>query len=110
MYKKKGVSKLGKPAGERNALIKSQVKDLLKNGFIRTTKARGKAVVRKLDSLMSDVTDKKMKTVSEYIADSALEEKVSKMELKGKRSGFATIREIKNRPGDNSEQVLIELI
>ena len=110
MYKKKGVSKLGKPAGERNAMIRSQVKDLLMNGYIRTTKARGKAVVRKLDSLLAFVTDKKMKEVSEYIGDERLESKIVKMDLKGKKSGFATVVQIKNRPGDNSEKVLIELI
>lgn len=109
MYKKNSVRKLGKPADERNALIRSQLKDLIKNGHISTTKARGKEVIKKLDSLMSDIVDNKLKGVKEYIGDDMLIGKLSKIPTK-KKSGNVTMVEVKNRAGDNSEKVLIELI
>ncbi len=110
MNKKSGVKKLGKPAGERNAMIRSQVKDLIERGHIKTTKARAKQVVRKLDQLITMVLEKKTKTVSEYLADKDSEAKLLKLSFGDRKTGFASMIPVKNRPGDNSELVLVELL
>jgi ribosomal protein L17 len=110
MNKKNGVKKLGKPAGERNAMIRSQVKDLIQRGHIKTTKARGKQVIRKFDQLIGMILAKNNKLVSEYLSDSKAEEQILKLNLGERKTGFATMIEIKNRAGDNAERVLIELI
>lgn len=110
MKKQSSVKKLGKPAGQRNALIKSQVGDLLRNGHIKTTKARAKVVAQKVDTLLAFVDVKNTKEVQEYIADAKLVQKVIKLPTNGKRSGFVSMTTIKNRPGDNSELVLLELL
>jgi len=110
MYKKKSVNKLGKPADERRALIKSQIKDLIGRGYIKTTKARAKVVVGELDHLISLVLSKKMKMVEEYLMDERLQEKLTKMQFGERKTGFASMTPIKNRAVDNSKIVLIELL
>lgn len=110
MYKKIGVKKLGKPADERKALVKSQVKDLIGRGYIKTTKARAKVVVGELDHLISLVLSKKSKLVGEYLMDTNLQTKLEKMNFGERKTGFASMTTIKNRPGDNAEVVLIELL
>lgn len=110
MNKKKGVKKLGKPAGERNAMIRSQVKDLIERGHIKTTKPRAKQVIRKLDQLISFVQKKNLKQVSEFLNDEALERKLQKIDFGERKTGFTNLIEIKNRSGDNAELVLVELL
>jgi len=110
MNKKNSVKHLGKPTDQRNALVKSQVKDFFKYGYLKTTKARAKAVAQKVDILMAFVEDKNLKKVGEYLSDKALSDKVSKLTLNGKKSGYTTITTLKNRAGDNAELVLIELL
>lgn len=110
MKKQNSVKKLGKPAGQRNALIKSQVNDLFRSGYIKTTKARAKVVAGKVDSLMAFVDAKNEKSLSEYITDKNLLAKVCGLKTEGKKSGFVSVKTIKNRPGDNAELVLVELL
>lgn len=109
MNKKNSVNHLGKPKDEREALIKSQVKSLLDHGYIRTTRARAKAVSQKIDTLMTYAVEKNQKSLVEYLNDRTLVEKIMKVDTKGKRSGFTTMVALKNRPGDNAEVVLVEL-
>ncbi len=110
MNKKSGVKKLGKPAGERNAMIRSQVKDLIDRGHIKTTKARARQVVRKLDQLVTMTLSSRTKIVIEYLSDNNLVNKLMKMNFGDRKTGFANMVEIKNRPGDNAELVLVELL
>lgn len=110
MYKKNSVKKLGRPAGERIALIKSQVKDLIERGHIKTTKAKAKQVMAQLDRLITSVQSGKTKTVNEYLKNSDLENKLQKMNFGERKTGFATMVTLKNRAGDNAELVLVEII
>lgn len=110
MYKKKSVRKLGKPADQRNALLKSQVKDLIERGFIRTTKVRAKEVVRILGKLAHYAEKKNIKKLDEYLKNDLLVSRITKLNLSERKTGIATMIQIKNRPGDNAEQVLVELI
>jgi ribosomal protein L17 len=110
MKKQNSVKKLGKPAGMRNAMIRSQVNDLLNNGHVKTTKARAQVVAQRVDSLMAFVDQKNEKMLIELIANKALLAKVKEFKTEGKKSGFVSMRTIKNRPGDNAEVVLLELL
>jgi large subunit ribosomal protein L17 len=110
MNKKSGVNKLGKPADQRNALIKSQVKDLLERGHIKTTKQRARAVAQRVDILIAFAVDKNGKSIQEYLTNEALTKKVLAFNTEARRSGFTSITAIKGRSGDNAELVLIELL
>lgn len=110
MYKKKSVRKLGKPADQRKALLKSQVKDLIERGFIRTTKVRAKEVVKILGQLAHYAEEKNIKKLDEYLKNDLLVSRITKLNLSERKTGIATMIQIKNRPGDNAEQVLVELI
>jgi large subunit ribosomal protein L17 len=109
MNKKNSVIHLGKAKNQRDALVKSQVKDFFQHGYIKTTKTRAKAVIQKVDILMAFVADKNLKEVTDYIRDDALVSKISKFDTSNKRSGWVYVTPIKNRPGDNSEVVLLEI-
>jgi large subunit ribosomal protein L17 len=110
MNKKNGVKKLGKSADQRRALVKSQVKDLIDRGYIRTTKQRAKVVVKVLNQLVSMVLDKRMKQVTEYLMSPSLERKLEKINFGERKTGVASMTTIKNRPGDNAEVVLVEIL
>ncbi len=110
MNKKNGASHLGKPKNQRVALVKSQVKDLLDRGHIKTTKARARAVAQRVDILLAFAVDKNAKQIREYLTDDALTQKVMAFETTGRRSGFTSVTTIKGRAGDNAELVLIEML
>lgn len=110
MNKKNSVKHLGKPTDQRNALIKSQVKDLFLHGYLKTTKARARAISQKVDALIAFVDEKNEKMISSYMQDTRLSEKVMKLQTDGKKSGFTSITTIKSRPGDRAELVLVELL
>ncbi len=110
MKKKNKVQKLGKAADQRNALIRSQVKDLLERGHIKTTKARAKVVSQRIDSILSFVVEGNSKSVKEFLMDKELFNKVMKFNVEGRKSGFVSLRAIENRSGDNAERVLVELL
>lgn len=110
MRKKNSVKKLGKSKDQREAMVRSQVKDLIKNGYLRTTKMRAKVVSSKIDSLLAFADVKNEKQLEEYLRDRELTKKLLEYPTEGKKSGFVNLTKIKNRAGDNSEVVLIELI
>jgi ribosomal protein L17 len=110
MYKKIGVKKLGRPAGERNALIKSQLRDLIERGHIKTTKAKAKVVMQKLDQMVVKVLENNFKEVNEYFGNQELSQILSKYNFGERKNGFASMVSIKSRAGDKAELVLVELL
>lgn len=110
MKKQSSVRKLGLPKGEREALIKSQVKDLLQNGHLKTTKSRAKVVAQHVDSLLGHAANNNVKCVEEYLVSKTLVSKVSSLNFENQKTGFVSMRTVKNRPGDNAELVLLELL
>lgn len=109
MNKKNSVIHLGKAKDQRDALVKSQVKDFFRNEYLKTTKTRAKAVIQKVDMLMASVADKNLKQVQDYLRDEELVNKLSKFDTSAKRSGWVFVTPVKNRPGDNAEVVLLEI-
>ncbi len=110
MNKKNSVKHLGRPTDERNALVKSQVKDLLSHGYLKTTKSRARAISQRIDSLLAFVEEKNVKQVEEYLGKGELCNKVMSLPTNGKKYGFTSVTTIKNRAGDNAELVLVELL
>ncbi|GIW57618.1 MAG: 50S ribosomal protein L17 [Candidatus Dojkabacteria bacterium] len=110
MYKKKSVRKLGKPRDQRIALVKSQVKDLIRKGYIKTTVARAKEVVRVLGVLAHYVKSENRRMAEAYLRDERLVSRLSSLDLDRRLTGLARMIKIGNRKGDNAEKVLVELI
>ena len=110
MYKKKSISKLGKPKDQREALIKSQVRDLITNGFIKTTKARAKAVSRQFDILMDFVAKNNERELNRYLTNSDVVSKIMKVKVNDHKAGYTGSTVIKSRAGDNAELVLVEIL
>ncbi|WP_299492350.1 50S ribosomal protein L17 [Acaryochloris sp. IP29b_bin.137] len=109
------VHKLGKPADQRKALLRSLSTQLIRHGRVTTTKARAKAVrsqVEKMITLAKDGSLASRRQALGYIYDKqlvhALFDQVS--ERYGDRNGGYTriIRTIRRR-GDNAEMAIIEL-
>ena len=109
MYKKKSVSKLGKPKDQREALIRSQVYDLVKHGYIRTTRARAKQVARTMDIILDHVQKGNKVQVGKFVKDNDLRNKLFGLNLNDRKTGFVTMTALHNRPGDRAEVVLLEL-
>ncbi len=110
MYKKKSVRKLGKPRDQRIALVRSQVKDLIGRGYLRTTEARAKEVVRALGILAHYVKSENKRMAEDYLRDERLVLKLSSLDLNNRFTGLARMIKIGRRKGDNAEKVLVELI
>lgn len=109
------VHKLGKPADQRKALLRSLSTQLIRHGRVTTTKARAKAVrsqVEKMITLAKDGSLASRRQALGYIYDKqlvhALFDQVS--DRYGDRNGGYTriIRTIRRR-GDNAEMAIIEL-
>lgn len=109
------VHKLGKPADQRKALLRSLSTQLIRHGRVTTTKARAKAVrsqVEKMITLAKDGSLSSRRQALGYIYDKqlvhALFDQVA--DRYGDRNGGYTriIRTIRRR-GDNAEMAIIEL-
>ncbi|ABW26289.1 MULTISPECIES: 50S ribosomal protein L17 [Acaryochloris] len=109
------VHKLGKPADQRKALLRSLSTQLIRHGRVTTTKARAKAVrsqVEKMITLAKDGSLASRRQALGYIYDKqlvhALFDQVA--DRYGDRNGGYTriIRTIRRR-GDNAEMAIIEL-
>ncbi|BDQ04940.1 MAG: 50S ribosomal protein L17 [Candidatus Dojkabacteria bacterium] len=110
MYKKKRVRKLGKPRDQRIALVKSQVRDLIGRGYIKTTMARAKEVVRVLGVLAHHVKSENKRMAEAYLKDERLVSRLSAFDLDKRLTGLARMIKIGNRKGDNAKKVLVELV
>lgn len=110
------VPKLGKPADQRKALLRSLTTELIRHGRITTTKVRAKAVrseVEKMITLAKDGSLASRRQALGYIYDKqlvhALFEGVN--ERYGDRNGgYTRILRTVPRRGDNAEMAIIELV
>ncbi|ASC74325.1 50S ribosomal protein L17 [Halomicronema hongdechloris C2206] len=109
------VPKLGKPADQRKALLRSLTTELLRHGSITTTKARAKAVRAEAERIITLAKEGSLAARRQalgYLYDKqlvhALFEQVGTRY--GDRNGGYTriLRTIKRR-GDNAEMAIIEL-
>lgn len=109
------VPKLGKPADQRKALLRSLTTELIRNGQIKTTKARAKAVRSEADRMITLAKDGSLAARRQalgYMYDKDLVHTLFEKapERYGDRQGGYTrvLRTVRRR-GDNAEMAIIEL-
>ena len=109
------VPRLGKPADQRKALLRSLTTELIRNGQITTTKARAKAVRSEADRMITLAKDGSLSARRQalgYMYDSNLVHALFERapERYGERQGGDTriLRTVRRR-GDNAEMAIIEL-
>ncbi len=107
----------GKDKAHAKALIKSQIIELIRNGRIKTTPTKAKALKSSFDKLVTMY--KKNTEASKKIVISRLGEnkraftqleKVVKEKLGDRNSGYTRIIKTLSRPGDNAKQAYIMLM
>ena len=110
------VPLLGKPADQRKALLRSLTTQLIRNGQIKTTKARAQAVRSEADRMITLAKDGSLaarRRALGYIYDKKLVHALfaEAPERYGNRNGgYTRIIRTVNRRGDNAEMAIIELV
>ncbi|MEM6713524.1 MAG: 50S ribosomal protein L17 [Cyanobacteria bacterium P01_C01_bin.147] len=109
------VPRLGKPADQRKALLRSLTTELIRNGQITTTKARAKAVRSEADRMITLAKDGSLSARRQalgYMYDSnlvhALFERAPER-YSERQGGYTRILRTVRRRGDNAEMAIIEL-
>ncbi len=110
------VKKLGRPADQRRALLRSLATELIRHGQITTTKTRAKAVRSEVDKIITLAKDGSLsarRRAIAYLYDKNLVHSLFEnvQERYGNRQGGYTrvLRTIRRR-GDNAEMAVIELV
>ena len=110
------VAKLGLPADQRKALMRSLATEIIRHGQIKTTLIRAKAVRSEVDKMITLAKDGSLAARRQalgYIYDKDLVSELFKAvgERYGKRNGgYTRIVRTKRRRGDNAEMAIIELV
>jgi large subunit ribosomal protein L17 len=110
------VPKLGLPADQRKALLRSLATEIIRHGQITTTKARAKAVRKEVDNMISLAKENSLaakRRAMGYLYDKQLVYELFK-EVKSRYSdragGYTRLVRTKPRRGDNAEMAIIELV
>lgn len=110
------VKKLGRPADQRRALLRSLTTELIRHGQITTTKTRAKALRSEVDRMITLAKDGSLsarRRALGYMYDKQLVHQLfaDAQERYGNRNGGYTrvLRTIRRR-GDNAEMAVIELV
>lgn len=109
------IPKLGKPADQRKALLRSLTTELIRNGRITTTKARAKAVRTEADHMITLAKEGSLaarRRALGYMYDKQLVHALFEQagERYGNRNGgYTRILRTVSRRGDNAEMAIIEL-
>ncbi|MFM7219977.1 MAG: 50S ribosomal protein L17 [Nodosilinea sp.] len=109
------VHKLGKPADQRKALLRSLTTELIRHGRITTTKARAQAVREEADRMITLAKDGSLparRRALGYIYDKDLVHALFSQvaDRYGDRAGgYTRIVKTVRRRGDNAEMAIIEL-
>lgn len=106
---------LGKPADQRRALLRSLATELIRNGRIKTTKTRAKAVQAEAERIISLAKEGSLASRRQamgYLYDKqlvhALFEQVGNR-YGDRQGGYTRILRTVSRRGDNAEMAIIEL-
>lgn len=116
MRHRRRVPKLGKPADQRRALLRSLATELIRHGRVTTTKARAKAVrsqVEKMITLAKDGSLASRRQAIGYLYDKQLVHalfEAAKDRYGNRNGGYTRILRTLRRRGDNAEMAIIELV
>ncbi|MEM6837731.1 MAG: 50S ribosomal protein L17 [Cyanobacteria bacterium P01_C01_bin.120] len=109
------VPRLGKPADQRRALLRSLTTELIRNGQIKTTKVRAKAVRSEADRMITLAKDGSLASRRQalaYIYDPKLVKALFEQapdRYSDRQGGYTRILRTVRRRGDNAEMAIIEL-
>lgn len=109
------VPKLGKPADQRRALLRSLTTELIRNGRITTTKARAKAVrseAERMITLAKNGSLESRRRALGYLYDKQLVHalfEAASDRYGDRKGGYTRILRTVRRRGDNAEMAIIEL-
>lgn len=117
MRKKVFGRTLSRNRRSRSILFRSLIKSVVRDGKIRTTKAKALAIQRELDALMSLVNENSVNARRQALAllgnDSKLTDFLFSKYLNfanSRKSGFTRISMIETRRGDNAPIVSLEWV
>ena len=112
----KSGRKFGLDKGARKAIMRNMAKQLFIYGRIRTTVARAKylrTIVEPIITRAKSGTLNDIREVYKYIDDRDMIKKIFSEVAplyKDRKGGYTRVLRLENRPGDNAEMALIELI
>ncbi len=110
------VPELGRPADQRKAMLRSLTTALIRNGQIKTTKARAKAVRTTADHMITLAKDGSLaarRRAMGYLYDKDLVHALfaeAKDRYGERNGGYTRIVRTIRRKGDNAEMAIIELV
>lgn len=108
--------KLGKDKSHRESMLRSLVTQVIQYEAINTTHAKARALVQKLDHVITLGKKKNLharRMLQNELSDELAVKKVLEVlvdRYKERSSGFAQVVKIKNRKGDNAEIVRVLLM
>jgi large subunit ribosomal protein L17 len=109
------IPQLGKPADQRRALLRSLTTELIRNGQIKTTKARAKAVRSEADRMITLAKDGSLAARRQalgYMYDKDLVHALFEQapeRYSDRNGGYTRVLRTVRRRGDNAEMAIIEL-
>ncbi|NCJ08043.1 50S ribosomal protein L17 [Synechococcales cyanobacterium C] len=109
------VHKLGKPADQRKALLRSLTTELIRHGRITTTKTRARAVRERADQMITLAKDGSLasrRRALGYLYDKDLVHSLfaqAPERYANRQGGYTRIIRTVHRRGDNAEMAVIEL-
>jgi large subunit ribosomal protein L17 len=110
------VPKLGLPADQRKALLRALTTQLLREGEVKTTKARAKVVRGTTDKMITLAKDGSLaarRRALGYIYDKDLVNDIfakAPERYANRDGGYTRLIRTKNRRGDNAEMAILQLI
>ncbi|NEQ32508.1 MAG: 50S ribosomal protein L17 [Leptolyngbya sp. SIO4C5] len=115
MRHRRRIPKLGKPADQRKALLRSLTTELIRHGRIKTTKTRAKAVRSEAERMITLAKEGSLaarRQAMGYLYDKqlvhALFDQVPER-YSDRQGGYTRIARTVRRRGDNAEMAVIEL-
>ncbi|HEY9894545.1 MAG TPA: 50S ribosomal protein L17 [Candidatus Sericytochromatia bacterium] len=109
------VPLLSKPADQRRALLRSLTTELIRNGRIKTTKTRARAVRSEADRMITLAKDGSLaarRQAISYLFDKQLVHALFEQAASrygDRQGGYTRIIRTVHRRGDNAEMAIIEL-
>ncbi len=110
------VPELGRPADQRKALLRSLTTELIRNGQIKTTQARAKAVRSQADRMIALAKDGSLaarRRALGYIYDKDLVHALfegAAQRYGDREGGYTRVVRTVRRRGDNAVMAVIELV
>ena len=106
--------KLNRDIKERKALFRSLVQALIQHGKIRTTRAKGKAIIGLIEKLVTKSKENSKSSLNQVSSFLTKRESIKKLtteiapRFSNKVGGYIRMIRIGRRRGDNAEEVILE--